>query len=325
MNRRNLLAAVVSLPVAGALNACRRKPQPPARATLKVILNGPFGVVLQSANDYRITAYVPSDPAHEHELRFRGPTEVAGSETKTGKSATYYFELRGEGLDIDRGSPRIDQGFYDFNFPHIGNWELPKDPFVVVDLPRPDYITFTPPAQPILFGGRPTLQPLDHILEYRMSEPGKVRVKSGDKEEPQPPPTCSELLKQYEEYGSRGGTVNSDNAQLKNIEEMLRSCGPSDRCLLFGVGFDPYQPGLTPEEHGINFFNKVLLPSFLSNVPDLAKPLQKIGTCGQAAGDGLSSPVLMPAVLTYPTFRPRLLQVSSVLDCKIGGVMGTRP
>src|SRR5215470_2713553 len=112
MNRRNLLKGAVTIPIAGALNACSREPEPskPSRGTLKVILNGPFGVVLQSAKDYRITAYVPTDPAHEHELRFRGPSELAGSETKTGKAPTYYFELLRDGLDIDRGSPRVDQG-----------------------------------------------------------------------------------------------------------------------------------------------------------------------------------------------------------------------
>ena len=323
MNRRNLLGAMCTLPVAGALSACKDKHEHRPSGTLKVILNGPFGVVLDSAKDWRITAYVPSDPQHEHELRFRGPSEFAGRETKTGKSPTYYFEVLHEGLDIGKGRPRIDQGFYDFNFPHIGNWQLPKDPdpFVVIDLPRPDYITFTPPAQSVLFGGRPTLQPLDHILEYRMSEPDKIRVKSGDKQ--QRPLPCSELLKQYEEYRSKTGygPSNAEDSQLGNIEEMLRNSSPSDLCLLFGVGFDAQYPEADPLEHGINFFNNVLLPSF---APGVRKRLQK-ATCAPAAADESSPSVLVPAVLRYPLPRPRILQVASTVDCQAGGAMGARP
>jgi len=94
MNRRNLLKGAVAIPVATALNACSREREPSgppkgAQGTLKVILNGPFGVVLFSNKDFRITAYVPSDPEGEHELRFRGPAEVAGRETKKGKSPYY--------------------------------------------------------------------------------------------------------------------------------------------------------------------------------------------------------------------------------------------
>src|SRR5215467_6868914 len=106
MNRRNLLKGAVTIPIASALSSCKGESYKPSKGTLKVILYGPFGVVLQSGKDYRITAYVPSDPAHEHELRFRGPSELHGSETKTGKSPSYYFELLRDGLAIDRGSPR---------------------------------------------------------------------------------------------------------------------------------------------------------------------------------------------------------------------------
>ena len=326
MNRRNLLKGVVAIPVATALNACSHEREPSAppkgeQGTLRVILNGPFGVVLQSRNNYRITAYVPSDPAGEHELRFRGPAEVAGRETKGGKSPYYQFTLPEKGLDIGRGSPRVDQGFYDFNFPHIGNFQLPKDPFVAIELPRPDYITFTPPAQPFFFGGKITLQPLDHILEYRMSDPDDVRVKQGEKE--LQPLHCSELLKQYEGYSSsmRKQYSNSEESQLQNMQETLKNCSPSDRCLLFGVGLAQDTPGTTLEEHGIRFFNDVLLPSF---APNVKKRLQK-ANCAPVVGEENSHPQVIPAVFQYPTFQPRLLPVSSVLDCHVGGLLGTSP
>lgn len=323
MNRRNLLKTALSIPVAGALNACRREPPPPRapEGTLRVILNGPFGVVLESAADYRrIIAYVPSDPQHEHELRFRGPSDVAGRESANGKLPTYSFKLLREGLEIGRGRPRIDQGFFDFNLPHIGDWKLPPDAFVSIELPRPDYITFTPPAQPESFGGKPTLQPLDHILEYRMTDPDKVRITSGEKE--YHPLPCSELLKQYEEYWSKKyGETNQESSQRQNMEDTLRNCPSSDLCVLFGVGFDPEKITGPFEAHGRDFFNNVLLPSF---APGLKKPLVQL-TCSSSNSENFSSGTLVPAVFSYRDYGPRLLPVTSVLDCRIGGIMGTSP
>lgn len=323
MNRRNWLKSAVAVPVAAALSSCKHEPEPSkgSQATLKVILNGPFGVVLKSTANYRITAYVPTDPAAEHELRFQGPTQVAGKEAKNGKSPYYEFRLPEQGLEIGQGSPRIDQGFHDFNFPHIGDFQLPKDPFVAIDLPRPDYITFTPPAQPFFFGSKVTLQPLDHILEYRMSEPDRVRIKQGDKEVQ--PPHCSELLKEYEAFASQMGSQysNGEDSQLRNIEEMLRNCTPSDRCVLFGVGFDAEHSGANLVDHGINFFNNVLLPTL---APNVKKKLQK-ASCTPVSGNGDYRAEIVPAVFRYPMSQPRLLEVTSVLECKIGGVMGTSP
>jgi len=329
MNRRNLLKGAVTAPIITALNACSRErgergpseAQKPSPGTLKIILNGPFGVVLHSEKDYRITAYVPSDPEGEHELRFQGPTQVAGKETKGGKYPSYRFALSEAGLDIGHGQPRIDQGFYDFNFPHIGKFQLPADAFVAIELPRPDYITFTPPAEPFLFGGKITLQPLDHILEYKLSEPGRVRIKQGEKEIS--PLACSELLKQYQEYGSKMRMRDSraEESQLKNMEEMLRNCSASDSCVLFGVGFDAEHATRTLMDHGITFFNDVLLPSFAPNVKKKLQP----ANCTPVIGDEGSRSEIVPAVFRYPVSQPHLLQVSSVLDCHVGGLLGTSP
>lgn len=315
MNRRSLLKGVVALPIASSIAACRREGKP--SATLRVILNGPFGVVIDRDNDYRITAYVPTDPNYEHELRFRGPAELAGSESKGGKPPNYHYELLPEGLDVHRGNPRVDAGFYDFNFPHIGNWKLPPEYLVAIDLPTPDVITFIPPAEPVVFGGGPTLQPLNFLIEYRMRDPDDVNVKFGEKKvRPLP---CSELLKQYRQTPNPGG--NQKRSQRKNIEEVLESCSPPDLCLLFGVGFSPDKSQTDSEGHGIDFFNNVLLPSLF---PALKQRLQKIGACGPGSA-AMSEPALMPAVFRYPVSRPHLLQVSSIVDCDSGGALGHRP
>jgi hypothetical protein len=323
MNRRNLLRSLATIPAVSTLAACQKQPQPSRESagTLKVILNGPFGVVINRENDFHVTAYVPSDPLHKHELRFRGPMEVAARESKSGKSPSLFFKLFVDGLEIGRDRPRIDQGFYDFNIPHIGKFKLPPDPFVVVDLPRPDFITFTPPAMPVLFGGRPTLQPLDHILEYRIANAKAVRLKAGDKDvHPMP---CAELLRQYEEYWAKTRyKVPDADSQRYNMEAMLKESSPYDLCVLFGVGFDPDQPGSSPKQDGINFFNDVLLPSF---DPGLRRRLQAISSCAPVTESMANPAELIPATLTYPERKPHLLQVSSALDCQDGGILGFEP
>lgn len=323
MNRRKLLGGMLSLPVMSVLSSCKRgeENKPSSKgATLHVILHGPFGVVLKQDDKFRITAYVPTDPKHEHELNFLKLYPPIGKEGE--KSERYHFELSDEGLEIGRGSPRIDQGFYDFNFPNIGDWKLPSDVFVAVDVPRPDYITFTPPAEPIFFGGKLTLQPLDHILEYRMSNPEKVRIKNGDKYER--PVPCSELLDQCKSVRGDAGSsgLGTERSQLGMFEKMLSSCSASDLCVFIGVGLNSGHSLLEETDHGIDFFNNVLLPTLVP--PKLRKPLQKVGTC-EPARDTRTYGMLMPATFQYQFPRPRLLEVTSTVDCQAGGAMGTRP
>src|SRR6476661_5058984 len=65
MKRRHLLQAMLTVPVASAIGGCRHEhrdhPRPlPARGgTLRVMLQGPFALVLDTTNKNKITAYVP--------------------------------------------------------------------------------------------------------------------------------------------------------------------------------------------------------------------------------------------------------------------------
>lgn len=330
MNRRKLLGGMLSLPVAGILSSCKDDHEENrtsgSKGTLKVILHGPFGVVLKQDEGDRVTAYVPFDPdqqklGYSHELRFPDLSHVV--EGGREKAPNYNIQVLDEGLEKTQGVLRVDQGFYDFNLPHIGKWRLPSEYFVAVELPRPDYITFTPPAEPLFFGGQLTLQPIDHILEYRISNPDEVRVKRGDKvERPLP---CSELLKQCpdaQRQHQKRNKVYQQGSQMTAFEEMLGSCSSSDLCLFIGAGLDPKQTAIDETDHGIYFFNNVLLPSF---APELKKRLQKVGNCSPAMGDLMSSPTIMPAELRYQIPSPRFLEVSSTVDCQAGGIMGRRP
>ena len=114
----------------------------------------------------------------------------------------------------------------------------------------------------------------------------------------------------------------AEYSQRPNIDEELKNCDPSDLCLFLGVGLNPDSSLDARENHGIDFFNHVLLPAL---APRVKKMLAKIGNCGQADDNSLSSPMLMPAVYRYPMSRPRLLTVSSLMDCQVGGGMGLRP
>jgi len=325
MNRRRLLQGIAALPLAGAVTGCKHHdenpPTPRTAGTLRVILHGPFGVVLDRDNDFSVQAFVPNDPEHLHEVRFRSPSNVIGNEKTPGKYSSFHFEVDGKGLQLNRGIPRIDAGFHDFNFRHLREFEFrPKDYFVSIKLPKPDYITFFPPAAPIVFGGRATLMPLNHVLEYRMQAPELVKAKSPEVGE-QSPLTCVELRKEYQELKPDPNTP-PEYSQRSNIDEELKNCDPSDLCLLLGVGLNPASTLDERENHGIEFFNHVLLPAL---APRVKKMLAKIGTCGQAEDNSLASPMLMPAVYRYPISRPRLLTVSSLMDCQVGGGMGLRP
>ncbi len=73
MNRRDALKALLAAPLAGALGGCakhiHRHPLRPA--VLRVVLQGPFAVIVHKNEGNRITAYVPVDPDNLHKFRFQ--------------------------------------------------------------------------------------------------------------------------------------------------------------------------------------------------------------------------------------------------------------
>jgi hypothetical protein len=333
MNRRHLIKGALTLPLVSTVTSCRRseenQPAAPSTGTLRVILQGPFAVVLDTKDNYHVTAFVPFDepfgedpnkPKCEHEFRFPSPLRVDGSEAGTCSSPGYRFSIATDGLETNRRRPRIDGGFYDFYLKHIGEeWKkTSKQAFVNIDLPAPDAITFFPPALPILFGGKPTQQPLNHVLEYQMTRPEAIYVNTG--KEKQRPISCSELLNQYQEMWSKQPPKNAAYSQRPSIEEELKESPSSDLCFFFGVGLDPSQTAVNEEDHGVAFFNNVLLPAI---APRLGKKLSALGSCAEAPRN--SSAMLMPAAFLYPESTPRLLEISSTVDCQAGGILASYP
>jgi hypothetical protein len=340
MNRRDVFKGMLALPVVSALGGCHPDDQHhPSRSghTLKVILQGPFAVVVPKKGgdekDHKIRAFVPFDRDSLHEFRFQTPLDPPlDSENSHTPPKTHAFRLSADGLEENERSPYIDHGFDDFKI-ETGKWEPKlKEYFVFVELPVPDVITFLPPAEGVLFeGGGTGMMPVNQVLEYRVRDMNKVQLHSGG--EKYSPLSCSDLYAQYEKYWSQlsaedQASILSHHPQAK--EELTR-CSTSDvSAFFFGVGLN--RGKASTEEfykiagaHALKFFNETLLKSF-PNAPNLAKKrLRAIGNYGQPcqpSGQATASPMVMPAVFRSSSLAPRYQTVTSVEDCRAGGLVG---
>jgi hypothetical protein len=338
MNRRTLLKALASLPVAGALGGCRREPasdNKPAgtpepspdggqAGILRVALHGPFGVVIEKSRQFRIQAFVPSDDRKMHELRLLNLPSDKDVKRENGKDR-YDFELLEDGLEVNRRQPYVDHGFDDFTI-RPGAWKaIPEEYFVYLKLPAPDVITFNPKAveQVQFLGGNFGTMPIDHVLEYRVRDWSKVRLRSSQFNDLSPL-GCSDL---YDMYQKIPPPLTTRKEPVPGSElELVRCSDSSLRTFYLGVGLVPTdygRPGF-PEDHAVRFFNERLLPSF-PNSPDAKSKLLKavhVKPC-QPSSQSYTMPQVVPAVQRYPLAKPYLLPVASIEDCRVGGVNGT--
>ncbi|HMC29673.1 MAG TPA: twin-arginine translocation signal domain-containing protein [Candidatus Angelobacter sp.] len=306
MNRRDLLKALGALPLAGALGGCGRadsRPIPDSDTkahSLQILLEGAFAVVLQEQSQ-RLTAFVPlPDPANKdlaHDFYFNDPESAKKPNEKT---KGYRFELSGDGIyKYPTPDPYINPGFNDFNA-KTEKWRLPPS-LVVLDLPFPRSINFSGRPLKVIFGEKALkhtgLMPTNFILEYRVDDASKVRLK------------C-------------------DSSEMH--------CAPSPHCppgvlrYYFGVGPETKDPKAL-QMHAVKFFNFLLATAF----PDLArryelKEIEHSDYEMPGAGGGRTYPssletthdrlLLLPAVLRDSP-APRLLPVASLVDCQSGGII----
>lgn len=337
MNRRELVRGLLALPLAGVIASCKDKendkdngsnPLPAKLATLRVVLQGPFAVVLmrdQPGKGYPVKSFIPSDPAHE--FRFPMPTTPVEKSYKQ-----YHFTLSGDGLEPTDRPPRIDSGFYDFNV-DFGKWDpnaRKSEYFISLDLPAPDSITFIPPAAPVLFeDGNNSLAPLNHVLEYRVRDISKVVLKS-DELKAQKPLSCSELYNQYKqrekERDYKGKPPNS--SPRPDIDGQFGPAVHNDVYVLFlGVGVQSnYFTQQQAEDHGVEFFNRLL--TFFPNAPNInCKRLAHIYDYKPCPPENrtTASELFMPTVLRESVDQPRLLRVTAAIDCRAPGLLGTSP
>ena len=294
MNRRELLNALGALSVVGVLQGCTHgdtsKEPPPSKETknhtLQILLEGAFAVVLQEQSQ-RLTAFVPlPDPDRkdlEHYFCFNDPEQPKKLSEKTKE---FHFELSGEGLhtyysqDQKRNiNPYVNPGFADFSA-EVDKWFLPPS-LVVLDLPFPRSINFGGRPLDVRFGKKALKpfgkMPTNYILEYRVDEQQKVKLK-----------------------------CNQGDMQ----------CSPSPHCppgvlrYFFGVGPINHDPQKR-EEHAIEFFNNVILkkafPELQENMksPQLKRPIMKSLRSAVGCAQWLSRQMRKSPRLRFRQFYPR--------------------
>jgi hypothetical protein len=254
MNRRNLLKAFAAVPLASALGVSKNKDDDDksrsrsATSQLQVLLDGAFAVVIEYGKPNSILAFTPRDKAEPHQFYFNDPDYALPA----GKD--YSFELLAEGLKHNE-RPLIEPGFNDFHA-RVKQWKLVEN-FVAIKLPLPTRITFAGHRERVVFKSKKTgWMPTNHILEYDVTDPAKIKM------------TCKELEK---------------------------ACSPSPDSPpgLTRFFFEVGPPHGTPGNHAVNFFNYMLNASFPELVADysLAEILDKRDT--QPAGTARLSSAVM--------------------------------
>lgn len=301
MNRRNVLKGLAALPLTALTESYSQsyavqKPRAVATRTLQIILEGAFALVLQSKTG-RLTAFVPRHGKHIHQLYFNDPLKP-----QKNSEQEYYFELAGEGL-VKYSETYVNPGFHDFEV-HAKQVKMPGS-LVKIDLPLPGSINFSGRPLHVIFarGRRKGLMPTSHILEYQIEREELVKM------------TCRQI---------EGECSPSPYAP------------PGVRRFFFGV--DPVfteQQACDPKyltQHAVDFFNFMLEAVFprehkhqLLSIEPAYKP------CPAAAKETAAGAIwtrqvnLVPAVLRAAEAKPRLLTVSSTVDCQGGGIIGHVP
>jgi hypothetical protein len=326
---------MLATPVVAALGGCSPEkdksnptstpvPQPAQRGTLKVILNGPFLVVI---NENRgIKAFLPHDDDGLHQLLFataKGP--VLHYEEESGQRQSFQFTL-GDGdlnLDVDALPRHIDSGFNDFRLR-----AKPREEgiFVAVDLPMPELITFFPPPVPVQFLQPPPrlgMMPTNYVLEYRVRDSDKLnKLLMTTPAGPIAPLSCSELRSIYA-HERQGMASGSEYSQRTHITAELDAWEKrSDRAFLIGVGLGPNKLPTQAAAHALNFFNNKLLSLFPKSPQREGLRLAAVDVkpC-RPTRSAMTSPTLIPAVQRYPMPEPQLVPVAYVEDCRSGGLL----
>jgi hypothetical protein len=223
MNRRNLLKAFAAVPVVSVLGVCKdndndnKSRQEPATHKLQLLLDGAFAVVIQGAKPHSILAFSPRDKEEPHQFHLNDPDYAQAADRN------YNFELLPEGIKRHE-RPDIAPGFEDFHA-SVKSWKL-TDNFVTIKLPIPSRISFAGHRERVIFKtNKKGWMPTNHILEYDVTDPEKVKM------------VCKELEK----------ACSPSPDSPKGLTRFFFEVGP---------------PHGTPKSHAVNFFNNMLSASF---------------------------------------------------------------
>jgi hypothetical protein len=178
MKRRDLVKGLMAVPLAKLMSGqtktvcgnsgdCTPAPKP-----LLMVFEGPFAFVLQkssasSANVTGITVLVPKDAAHF--FAFNGVPF---------KGAQHHFKFIGGGLAANT-QVCVDTALKDFCVPSTNFQCDASNRFVeILNLPCPRRILTQNVIQVTFQSGDPGCMPLDHVLEYHISDPSQLTMLS---------------------------------------------------------------------------------------------------------------------------------------------------
>ena len=228
MYRRTLLKGFAAVPLASTLGFGKNKDDDDNRRSgpkshrLQILLDGAFAVVIQRGKLNSILAFSPRDKSEPHKFYFNDPNYAQASEKN------FNFELQPEGLRHTERT-EISPGFEDFQAT-VKSWKLPEN-FVAIKLPLPERISFSGHREQVVFKtNKHGWMPTNHILEYDVAEPYKLKM------------VCKEL--------DKACAPSSDSP--RGLTRFFFEVGP---------------PRGTPEEHAVKFFNDMLEASFRELVP----------------------------------------------------------
>jgi hypothetical protein len=340
MNRRRLLQAMLSVPVAGALGGCRHEHTdphrfPPSRGgTLQVILQGPFAVVIDTKNQYRITAFVPYSDNNDHEFHYAAPIDRDNDkifhEQDKEKRNQYQFTLEEHNLETNDRMPYIDAGFADFTL-QVSGWKpSPDDYFVALDLPAPDLITYRT-SDPLqlgqMVGDKLVALRTSHVLQYRIrdfNDLKKVTMRSPQLGE-RHPLSCADASTWIQKQGTvstqeQGSVGETARKRMERMRAEFRCSNNPVSALFFGVGLPDSEHDTQPlVDHALTFYNKNLLGAFRNEAGIEQHRLvnAKVDVCGTGAG---GNSMFVAAVQRYSMPQPRLVPVTSLTDCRASGL-----
>jgi hypothetical protein len=277
--------------------------------TLKVVFNGPFVLVRTQSKPDVITLFSPRDPHHK----------FYSNNLKEGTSQEVHIALDAEGLKS--GKDLLVDQYYPRDFiMQTDVWDSTKEHLATIELPLPERITFVPGRlHSVTFeNGQRSLQVTNFVLEYKVTDLGKIHFKSSGLNGVSPL-SSSELQAQFAALCGQMDPREEGYESCIDIRNLLEECaGAKTKVLFFGVGV-PYGMQYDKESHAVEFFN-LMLESF----PNLkGKRLINPANPYDRRGPGSPTTMLMETSFRPAAPRPRLLPVTAVIDCKAGNLIVT--
>jgi hypothetical protein len=293
MNRRDFAKGLAALPLLKATSfaqICASGSCTPNPNALRILIQGPFALVMNSSSPWNITAFTPKHNG-EHMFAFNGSV--------CDKDAKYAFQLQQDGLmpADPMHPPCVDNSFPTFCVEKTPFDRSVKDHFITIDLPAPQRIFVRPTSGNLMAITEdsamkpipvPVPVPGDRVLEYDNPDLSKIRM------------------------------LGSGDGDLVQLPFIPASSGPQPTppLFIFEVGLPNLLGGRESDpdaSHAIDFYNNSLLPHFSALAHDTKRRIQDITPHA-------------PNVHQAPQHPHGPLELSvTTFECKIGGLTVTSP